>query len=110
MRWVNHAHRRSDGAMLPDIWGMITTEEGAHIAFTMQGRTVWAHTPRGVVGNQLLRVLFETADERHRWLNDTVCVLEGRVIPPAAEPGGAGSRPDQAGRSRVYVCLNDLME
>jgi CO/xanthine dehydrogenase Mo-binding subunit len=108
--WVNHAHRRSDGAMLPDIWGMITTEDGAHITFSMQGRTTSVHTPRGMVGNQLLCVLFETADERLRWLNDAVCVLEGKLALPAVEPGSVGGRPRQVGGGRVYVCVNDLMD
>lgn len=104
-RWVNVPQRRGDGAMLPNIRGVITTPDGANVLFTMRGRTVWRATAEGVVGNQLLSVLFETEDEGHRWLNDAVCVLEGAVAPPM--PGRP--RPQAPRGMRVYVCENDLM-
>ncbi len=36
-RWVNHPHRRGDGAMLPDTHGVILTADGAQIMFSLQG-------------------------------------------------------------------------
>jgi hypothetical protein len=93
VRWVNHPHRRSDGVMLPDAHGVIMTEDGAAILFTLQGRTVFAQGQ----GQQLLTVLFETEAEAYRWLNTTVCLLEGLI--------SSGMTHMQA---RIYVCRSDL--
>jgi hypothetical protein len=95
VRWVNHPHRRSDGVMLPDTHGVIMTEDGAAILFTMQGRTVFAQGQ----GQQLLTLLFETDAEAYRWLNTSVCVLEGLV-------DGKMSIM----RARIYACRNDLTQ
>jgi Protein of unknown function (DUF3237) len=102
LRWVNHPHRRSDGAMLPDLRGVVTTADDTAILLSMQGRTVWIETPQGIVGNQLLCVLFETVDERYRWLNDAVCVSEGKVTM-------RDGRPTQLGVTRIYVCENEAL-
>lgn len=105
LRWVNIAHRRSDGSMLPDMYGIIATEDGVTIRVTMSGRTSWIETAQGRVGNQLLRVLFETEDQRLHWLNDAVCVMEGRVDPLI----GTGPSRGHMGAARVYVCVNELL-
>src|SRR5687767_13452436 len=89
MQWVNHPHRRSDGAMLPNTHGVIHTKDGALVMFSFSGRTVF--NPHGV-GGQLLTVTFEAEDERYRWLNSTVCVMEGAI-----EKGIM--------RARVYSCI-----
>ena len=94
VRWVNHPHRRNDGVMLPDAHGVIITDDGATILFTLQGRTVFAHEQ----GNQLLSVIFETEAEPYRWLNTTVCILEGLI---------GGDLPQM--RARVYACRSDLV-
>ena len=91
VRWVNHPHRRSDQTYLPDAHGIIRTDEGATLLFTLQGRTT-------VVGEQarpLLYMLFETEVEPHRWLNTALCVVEGTI---------------REGRMRghVYVCIHEL--
>lgn len=104
-RWFNHAHRRSDGVMLPDIQGVIATEDGAVIAFSMQGRTVWLPTLEGIVGNQMLHVSFEAQDERHRWLNSVLCVSEAII----SLPGQEGMGPRMIKGARVYVCENELL-
>lgn len=95
VRWVNHPHRRSDGVMLPDTHGVIMTEDGAAILFTMQGRTVFVQGQ----GQQLLTVLFETEAEAYRWLNTSVCVLEGLVDSKMSIM-----------RARIYACRNDLTQ
>lgn len=102
--WFNHAHRRSDGVMLPDMQGVITTEDGAVIAFSMQGRTVWVPTREGILGNQMLYVSFESQDERHRWLNNALCVSEAIITLP-----GQGVGPRMIKGARVYVCENELL-
>ena len=40
-RWANYPRRRSDGAMLPDVHGVIQTDDRAHVLFSLRGRTVW---------------------------------------------------------------------
>ena len=91
LRWVNHPRRRSDGVMLPEAHGVILTDDRATLLFSLQGRTVFT----GDQGHQLLQVLFETDEERYRWLNVALCVLEGVI--------DAGRM-----RARVYVCVNEL--
>jgi hypothetical protein len=106
VQWFNHPRRRSDGTMLPDIQGVLMTEDSAAILFSLRGRTVWNQTAEGPIGDQLLRVIFETEDARYRWLNDAFCVLEGKVLPP--QPATEG-RPQSIGAAQVYLCENELL-
>ncbi|MCI4347689.1 MAG: DUF3237 domain-containing protein [Thermoplasmata archaeon] len=93
LRLANHPRRRSDGAMLPDAHGLIKTHDDALVLVSMQGRTVF--TDAG--GRQLLSVLLETEDERYKWLNNTVCVLEGTFDPKTMSM-----------RANIYACVSDL--
>ena len=93
MRWVNHPHRRSEGRMLPDAHGIIVTHDNAIIMFTLQGRTIF----EAGFGKQLLSVIFEAEAESYRWLNNTLCVLEGLIDSERLSM-----------RARVYACRNDL--
>lgn len=93
LRLTNHPRRRSDGAMLPDANGLIKTHDDALVLVSMQGRTV----PTEAGGRQLLSVLFETDDERYKWLNNTVCVLEGTFNPKTMSM-----------RAKIYSCVSDL--
>ncbi|MGH2505573.1 MAG: DUF3237 family protein [Ktedonobacterales bacterium] len=103
--WFNFAHRRSDGAMQPHLQGVITTHDGATILFELQGRVRWVASDDGLLGDQLMRVTFETADERYRWLNDAFCVFEGKLRPPQPTTGG---NPQRVGSAQVYLCENEL--
>jgi len=94
LRWVNHPHRRSDGIMLPDAHGIIVTHDNAVIMFTLQGRTVFEEG----LGKQLLSVIFEAEVESYRWLNTTLCVLEGLIDNERLRM-----------RARVYACRSDLV-
>jgi hypothetical protein len=94
LRWVNHPHRRSDGIMLPDAHGIILTQDHCVVLFTLQGRTVFEKEQ----GKQLLSVIFEAEAEPYRWLNSTLCVLEGLID---------GERLEM--RARVYACRSDLV-
>jgi hypothetical protein len=95
VRWVNHPHRRSDGTMLPNAHGIIATEDGAIVMFHLEGRTVFNNG----LGMQLLTVTLEAEDERYRWLNNTLCVLEGLIDPVAYTM-----------RASVYECIGELTE
>ena len=74
--WSNYPRRRSDGRMLPNVRGLITTHDGASILFELHGRTIFEGD---APGRQNLVGWFEADDERYRWLNDVVCIAEGRI-------------------------------
>ena len=74
--WSNYPRRRSDGQMLPNARGLITTSDGAAILFELRGRTIFGDDG---VGRQNLVGWFESDDERYRWLNDVVCIAEGMI-------------------------------
>ena len=93
-RWVNHPHRRSDGQMLPDAHGVIVTDDGAQIMFTMQGLTFFEDN----IGKQLLLTTFEAEDERYRWLNTSICFLEGVINAQTVSM-----------RARIYACVHELV-
>ena len=93
-RWSNHARRRSDGINLPDVHGIIRTDDGPYVLFTFQGRTLPVVEDKR---RQLLSVLFEAEDERYAWLNSAVCVLEGLFAPDT-----------NLMRGKVYTCVHEL--
>src|SRR6185437_1036937 len=74
--WSNYPRRRSDGRMLPNARGLVTTDDGASIFFELRGRTVFGDDG---IGRQNLVGWFEAGDERYRWLNDIVCIAEGLI-------------------------------
>jgi hypothetical protein len=85
--------------MLPNAGGLVVTDDGVEITFLMQGRTVFHTKPDGSqVGGQLLWLLFEAADKRYAWLNDTVCMAEGKFEAKANQI-----------HFRVYACENELV-
>ena len=81
VRWSNHPNGRGDGAMMPGVRGVILAEDDAVVMFSFSGRTVFVERPEGTVGRQLLMALFESEAEPYRWLNNTVCIVEGRIDP-----------------------------
>ena len=81
VRWVSHPRRRSDGVMLPDADGVVTTADGATVLFSMEGKTVTLQKESGEKGGQLLFVRFTSEDERYAWMNGAVCVGEAVVDP-----------------------------
>jgi hypothetical protein len=90
--WSNYPRRRSDGRMLPDARGLITTSDGASILFELRGRTVFEGDEPG---RQSLVGWLESDHESYRWLNDVVCVAEGRI-------GAEGME------LRLYAAMHDM--
>src|SRR5215207_5729098 len=74
--WSNYPRRRTDGRMLPNVRGLITTRDGASILFEFRGRTIFEGDEPG---RQNLVGWFESDNESYRWLNDLVCIAEGRI-------------------------------
>jgi len=93
--WSNQPRRRGDGRMLPDVRGLIITDDGAEVLFSLTGITVFTDQGRG---EQNLVGTFTAEDERYAWLNDRVYVAEG-VIDPAANTIGI----------HVYAAINELI-
>ena len=92
--WSNHPRRRGDGRMLPEVHGLIVTDDGAEVLFSLTGITVFNDEGRG---SQNLTGTFTAADERYAWLNDLVCVAEGAIVP-------ARNTID----IRVYATINEM--
>jgi hypothetical protein len=93
-RWANHARRRSDGVNLPDVHGILRTDDGAFVLFGIRGR---ARPVADGKRRQLLTVWFEAEDDRYRRLNTAVCPLEGSI------ESGSGVM-----RGRIYTCVHEL--
>lgn len=90
--WSNYPRRRSDGQMLPNARGLITTADGGAILFELRGRTIFGDDG---LGRQNLVGWFESDHESHRWLNDVVCIAEGMI-------GAEGME------LRVYAGIHDM--
>ena len=80
--WSNYPRRRTDGRMLPDVRGLITTTDGASILFELRGRTIFEGDEPG---RQSLVGWLESDHESYRWLNDVVCIAEGQISAGAME-------------------------
>jgi hypothetical protein len=90
--WSNYPRRRSDGRMLPNARGLITTSDGASVLFELRGRTIFEGDEPG---RQALVGWLESDHESYRWLNDIVCVAEGRISAVGME-------------IHLYACIHEL--
>jgi hypothetical protein len=79
--WSNYPRRRTDGRMLPNLRGLITTYDGASILVELRGRTIF----EGDEGRQNLVGWFESDHDSYRWLNDLVCIAEGLISATTGE-------------------------
>ncbi|HKF87036.1 MAG TPA: hypothetical protein VKB85_03060, partial [Propionibacteriaceae bacterium] len=62
--WSNYPRRRTDGRMLPNLRGLITTQNGASILVELRGRTIFEGDEPG---RQNLVGWFESDHESYRW-------------------------------------------
>ncbi len=90
----NHSSTRSDGVVMPEMRGVITTADGRKLVVSFTGRTVFVDRENGKAGRALFMVLFESEDKGYSWLNNEVCFAEG-LIPP--------------GHLEIYLCTNELL-
>lgn len=93
-RWSNHPQKRGDAVFLPDVHGVIETDDGAVLLFSFQGRTPETGEEEG---QQLMRATFEAEDDRYTWLNTAFAVAEGRVDLETLEA-----------RILVYRCIHEM--
>ena len=62
--------------MLPKVRGVVTTADGTEVILDLTGRTTFDESG---VGHQALFVLFEAEHPTYIWLNDLICVGDGRI-------------------------------
>ncbi len=74
-RGLNHARLRSDDVYVPDFHGVIETDDGALLAFHLQGLARKSKYGREVTGT----IVHNTGSERYARLNDAICVLAGEA-------------------------------
>jgi len=74
--WSNHPRRRGDGVMLPVVRGVVTTDDDAELILELTGRTRFGDDG---VGHLMMFALFESEHPAYAWLNDVVCLAEGRL-------------------------------
>jgi hypothetical protein len=92
IRWVNLS-RQCGSTAQPEIHGMIQTDDGAPVIFTM----CCSNAPVEPFDERpLMTAVFEADDERYRWLNNTPCVLDGVVDLTASTI-----------RAQIYTCAQD---
>jgi len=77
--WSNYPRRRTDGRMLPNVRGLVTTRDGASILFELRGRTIFEGDEPG---RQNLVGWFESDHKSYRWLNDVV--MPAALMVPSA--------------------------
>jgi hypothetical protein len=80
---ANHPLRRTDGTFLPDVQGVIETDDGATIYFDHRGYGRAYPEGRRQV---LARGTHISSDNRYSWLNDSIAVAVGEVR--SLESGG----------------------
>lgn len=96
-RWVNHPRVRADNVTLPDLHGVIETDDGARVLFSLTGYSVLVGG--GPQRDSIYATTFQADDERYRWLNTLFCISEG-----------AYNTGTQRGEARVFACVNELIE
>ena len=105
LRWSNHPRRREDGVWLPRIGGVIETDDGASILFRLDGYNVSLTEPFEYVHRSVAAAMsFAAADERYRWLNTVLGVVEGDV-----RVEDAGDAAHEVWRIRAYRCIPELV-
>lgn len=82
-RGANHPRRRTDLTFVPDLQGVIETEDGAVLMFDYQGYgRAYPKGKRQIV----IAATHVTSDPRYAWLNDAICVGCGEVRWPDKPP------------------------
>ena len=74
-RAANFPRTRVDGTLLPDFRGVVETDDGAALLFTLRGYF------RPATGSLVGSMTHVADDERYARLNDAVCAVVGEVRP-----------------------------
>ena len=96
-RWSNFPRRREDGVFLPNVCGVLTTDDDAEVLFHFTGYSLASEEVRRITSP----VTFSAASDRYRWLNSIVAMSEGLL---GIEDGVSTIR------LRCYACINEMVE
>jgi hypothetical protein len=95
--WTNYPRRRADGTWLPH--GVMIADDGMEILFSLQGcNQVAASRDDTEHRTAVAAVTLAAKDERYRWLNSVVAILE--VARSSADPA--------VWHVRAYECVGDI--
>ncbi len=75
-RAANFPRLRTDGTLTPDFHGVLETDDGAAVLFSLSG---YARVGDGGMRELVGSVTHVAEDERYRWLNDRLCAIAGEV-------------------------------
>ena len=78
MTWANFPRRRQDGVWMPNLRGLLTTNDGSELMVAIRGQSVEEHAP-GHRRAILARIELATEAESYRWLNTSFLVGEGEI-------------------------------
>ena len=97
-RACNHPYRRADGVNVPDVHGVIATDDGADVYYQIHGYGLLEPGQEAcrVIGS----VTFRTGAERYGWLNRVFGTVEGRYV--RAADGKL------EGRFRTFECVSEV--
>ncbi len=80
VRWSNWPRRRNDGVWIPNITGVIDTDDGAGVLFSFAGGYSVVEETRGCRHQGIVcPATFLTEDEGYGWLNCLFAVVEGII-------------------------------
>jgi hypothetical protein len=78
VRFSNNPRVRGDGVLLADLAGVIATEDGARIVFSLTG--LGRRNANGRSFDVALAMTLESDDEQYGWANEALCVAEATVV------------------------------
>ena len=78
VRFSNNPRVRGDGVLLADLAGVIATDDGARIVFTLKG--LGRKDENGRSFSATLVMTLESDDERYAWANVELCVADASVV------------------------------
>jgi hypothetical protein len=96
--WANYPRRRQDGVWMPNLRGVITTQDDTELLLSVHGQSVQEQAPasRRAI---LARVELTTEAERYGWLNTCFLVAEGEIDEEREEWW-----------LETYVCVNEVAQ
>ena len=107
LRGANQPRTRPDGTFLPDLKGVIETDDGANIIFNIGGYG------RGYpVGRRQIvaTVLHIAEDKRYSWLNDTIAIGIGEVrTRPQETESAAGGKMTIRGSVELVIDVSEVV-
>ena len=77
LRWSNYPRGTDSGVLMPDVRGIITTDDGP-VLFEFHGYSL-PPDPGSQIRSVTAAITFRTDSDKHRWLNTALVVHEGSI-------------------------------